>query len=204
MKSLMRIAALGLCSCAVIWAQGTAQIHGTVRDTSGAAVAGAAVKATQTDTGIARAVATETDGSFALPDLPLGPYKLEVNKEGFSPEVQTGIVLQVGSDPAVPISPEVGAVTQTVNIVANAELVETRSTAVGQVVDNARILDLPLNGRNVTDLVLLAGAAMPGTPAANSLEAPCHSTGRRRASRWRRIGRRRELRPGRRHAHQSV
>lgn len=160
----IRVVLMGTAFCIGVFAQGTAQIHGTIQDTSGAAVADAAVKATQTDTGVERTINTQPDGSYVLSNLPLGPYKLEVTKEGFSAASQTGITLQVGSDPAVPFTLKVGAVSETVSVEANAELVETRTTAIGQVVDNERILDLPLNGRNVTDLVLYEGGAIPGNP----------------------------------------
>src|SRR5438067_104059 len=100
----------GLLSATLAWGQATAQIHGVVQDTSGAAVPGAMVKATQTETGLSRAVTTEADGSYVLTSLPLGPYNLEVTKEGFATAVQSGIALQVSSDPAISVALKVGAV----------------------------------------------------------------------------------------------
>jgi hypothetical protein len=147
-------------SAAAVWAQGTAQIHGTVQDASGAAVPGAEVKATQTQTGVARTATSAADGGYVLTNLPLGPYRLEVSKEGFTTFVQTGIELQVNSDPLVEIALKVGAVSERVSVEANAALVETRSTGIGGVIENQRILELPLNGRNVTDLITLNGAAV--------------------------------------------
>jgi len=135
-------------------------MHGTVRDASGAAVPGADVKATQTATGTIRSVTSGADGSFALTNLPLGPYRLEIGKQGFTTSVQTGIELQVNSDPALDVALKVGAVSEQVNVEANAALVETRSSGVGEVIQNQRILELPLNGRNVTDLISMAGAAV--------------------------------------------
>src|SRR3954468_662853 len=88
-------------SCAQIWAQATAQISGTVRDQSGAVLPGVEVTATQTDTGIARMTITNETGTFVLPNLPLGPYKVEAALTGFRTFVQTGVVLQVGSSPAI-------------------------------------------------------------------------------------------------------
>ena len=78
------------------WAQstGSAQISGTVLDESGSAVAGAEVTVTQTATGSSRAVTTDADGNYTFPNLPVGPYQLQVRKQGFSAYVQTGIVLQ--------------------------------------------------------------------------------------------------------------
>ena len=83
------------------WGQATAQIHGTVQDASGSAVPGAEIKATQTETGLSRTASSGADGGYVLTNLPLGPYQLEVTKEGFTKYVQSGIVLQVNSDPAI-------------------------------------------------------------------------------------------------------
>lgn len=160
MKTNLTAVLFSLCASASLWAQATAQMHGTVQDTSGAAVSGAEVKATQTDTGVSRTVNSETDGTFVLTNLPLGPYQLEISKEGFTKAVQSGIVLQVNSDPAVNIQLKVGAVSEQVSVEANAELVDTRNSGVGTVVETQRIVELPLNGRNVTDLITLSGAAV--------------------------------------------
>jgi hypothetical protein len=158
-----------LTSVAVL-AQATAQMHGVVQDMSGAAIAGAMVKATQTDTGISRTVSTETDGSYSISNLPLGPYQIEVDKQGFATVLQSGIVLQVGSNPAIPIALKVGAVSERVEVEANATQVETSTVGVGAVVENQRVLDLPLNGRQPTDLIALSGAAVQ-TSAAGSTTA---------------------------------
>jgi len=95
-----------------------------------------------------------------LPNLPIGPYRLEATLPGFRTFAQTGIVLQVNSNPAINIVLQVGQLTETVEVQANAAMVETRSTGVGQVMENARILELPLVGRQVYDLVTLSGAAV--------------------------------------------
>src|SRR5712691_7112196 len=78
-----------------IWAQGTAQISGTAKDQSGAVLPGVEITVTQTDTGIARSTVSNETGSYALPNLPVGPYRLEASLPGFRTYVQTGIVLQV-------------------------------------------------------------------------------------------------------------
>ena len=147
------------------WAQATSQIQGTVQDASGAAVPGTQVKATQTETGATRTATSAADGTYVLPNLPLGPYRLEVTKQGFSSYVQTGIVLQVGVNPTVDVALKVGNVTESVQVDAAATLVETQATGVGQVLENQRIVELPLNGRNTADLVFLAGAAVQLTGA---------------------------------------
>jgi Carboxypeptidase regulatory-like domain len=163
MKAWIAVFCIAFSSSAA-WAQvSTAQIQGTVQDSSGLAVQGAEVKATQTATGAVRTVTTGVDGGYVLPDLPIGPYQVEVTKEGFSKYVQTGIVLQVASNPTIPITLKVGQVTEQVSVQADAALVETQATGVGNVMENQRILDLPLNGRNPADLIQLAGAAVaPG------------------------------------------
>src|SRR5580704_13420318 len=162
--SMRTIATLLVCamSVGVTWAQSQAfsQIQGTVQDASGAPVPGAQVKATQTDTGVSRVVTTENDGAYVLPNLPIGPYRLEVTKAGFSTYVQTGIVLQVATSPTVDISLKIGAVNEQVQVEANAALVETQATGIGNVMETQRILELPLNGRQATDLIQSTGAAL--------------------------------------------
>src|SRR5690242_15329302 len=141
-------------ACVTGWAQGaTAQISGTVKDQSGAVLPGAEITATQTETGATRMTISSEAGSYVLPNLPVGPYKLEVSLPGFRTFVQSGIVLQVDSSPVVNAVLNVGQVSETVEVQANAALVETRSTGIGQVVENERILALPLMGRQVTDLI---------------------------------------------------
>jgi hypothetical protein len=151
----------------MVWAQGgaTAQMYGVVRDTSGAVVPGAEVKATQTDTSVARTTTSGADGSYVLTTLPVGPYRLEVSKGGFTTHVQTGIVLQVGSAPAIDVTLSVGTASQQVTVEASAIMVETRSLSVGQLVETERILELPLNGRQVTDLIALSGGAVQNAGA---------------------------------------
>ena len=147
--------------CASVWAQATSQIQGIVKDESGSAIPGAEVKATQTDTGALRTVVTAGDGVYVLANLAIGPYRLEVSKTGFTTYVQTGIVLQVATNPTVDVQLKVGAVTEQVQVEANAALVETQNTNLGSVIENRRILELPLNGRNPAELIQLAGAAVP-------------------------------------------
>src|SRR5258708_21730969 len=103
MKSAIRLAALMVCASALVLAQGTAKIHGTIQDSTGAAVPGAEVKAVQIDTGLTRAATTGADGGYVLTPLPVGPYRIEVAKEGFTKAIQNGVTLQVGTDPAIDI-----------------------------------------------------------------------------------------------------
>src|SRR5258706_8958757 len=152
------------------WAQATAQINGSVADSSGAVLPGVTVVAVQTETGIRREVVSDENGSFALLNLPTGPYRLEASLAGFRSFAQTGIVLQVNSNPVIKVTLQLGELAETVQVVGAAPLVETRNPAVGQVIENARIEALPLEGRNPTALIVLAGAAADtGAPSSRSM-----------------------------------
>src|SRR5437867_8235668 len=157
---LSAVLILSVLMSGIAWGQATAQISGTVHDASGAVLPGVEITATQTETGIARTTITNETGFYVLPSLPLGPYRLEAALMGFRTFVQTGIVLQVNGNIVVNPALEVGQVAQTVEVQANAAQVETRSSGVGQVIETQRILELPLNGRQVTDLITASGLAV--------------------------------------------
>src|SRR5690242_1660406 len=112
-----------LIACAAVSAQSTAQINGTVHDSSGLAVPDATIKVTQTATGAIRTTTSGTDGAYTLPSLPIGPYLLEITKEGFSKYAQTGIVLQVDSNPTIDAALKVGSVSEQVMVQADANMV---------------------------------------------------------------------------------
>src|SRR6266850_3733096 len=149
--------------CSAAWAQSTAQVGGTINDSSGAVLPGVEVTVTQTNTGLSRSAVTNEAGSYSVTNLPVGPYRLEAALPGFRTYVQTGIVLTVAANPVINVTLEVGVVSETVEVQANATQVETRSTGVSQVMDNVRVLELPLNGRQVRDLIVLSGAATIGS-----------------------------------------
>src|SRR4029077_13017072 len=135
-KNVIRIAGALLWSCALVWAQGsTAQINGTVRDSSGLVIADAEVKATQTATGVVRTVTSGPDGGYVITNLPIGPYMVEISKAGFAKYVQSGVILQVDSNPTIDAALRVGSVSEQLVVQADAALVETRSTGLGTVVD---------------------------------------------------------------------
>ena len=113
---------------------------------------------------------TSTEGAFTLPNLPIGPYRLEVTLTGFRTYIQTGIVLQVNSNPVIPVKLQLGALQETITVEAATPLVETRNPSVGAVIDNEAVEALPLEGRNVAALVILAGGAVDtGNPSSRSL-----------------------------------
>src|SRR5215468_11203311 len=165
----LAFSALLVCTCMCVVAFGqavsTSQISGTLKDQTGAVLPGAEVTAIQADTGAKRSVVTDETGSYTLASLPIGPYRLEVALPGFRTYVQTGITLQVNSNPTIPVVLAVGQVSEQVEVEADAALVETRSTGVGQVIDNQRVLELPLNGRQATELIFLSGMATPSLGA---------------------------------------
>ena len=108
------------------WSQSTAQISGRVTDQSGAVMPGVEVTVTQTATGATRSAVTDETGNYALPNLPIGPYRLEVSKEGFSTYVQSGVVLQVNSNPSIAIQMKVGQISEQVQVEASAAIIETQ------------------------------------------------------------------------------
>ncbi len=140
-------------------AQSVSQISGTVKDASGSAIPGAHITVTQTETGVTRTAESDANGIYSLPSLPLGPYRMEVKKEGFATSVQSGIVLQVDTAPTIDPVLKVGALEESVQVEAAAAMVETHSTGVGQVVNSQDVVELPLNGREITQLITLAGAS---------------------------------------------
>ena len=102
-----------------------------------------------------------------LLNLPIGPYRLEATLAGFRTFVQTGIVLQVNSNPVIPVTLQLGSLEETVSVEASAPLVETRNPAIGGIIDNEQVEALPLEGRNPVMLVMMAGAAADtGAPPA--------------------------------------
>jgi hypothetical protein len=137
-----------------------AQLKGVVTDESGGVLPGVDVIVTQTSTGMTRTAVTGSQGEFAFPSLPVGPYKLDAKMAGFNTFEQTGINLAVGDTRSVTVTLKVGAVTETIRVEADANLVETRSLAVGVVVQEDQLVGLPLNGRDATQLVLLSGGAV--------------------------------------------
>ena len=141
---------------------GGGQIQGTITDANGSAVSGATVEAVQQASGLHRTVTSSGDGGYNLPDLPVGPYQLNVTAQGFSTYQQSGIVIEVGNNLRVDVKLQVGGVSQTVQVTAGASMVQTEDQSISQVIDRQRTVDLPLNGRQATQLILLT----PGAQAA--------------------------------------
>ena len=146
--------------CVNAQAVAVASLSGRVADVSSAVIAGAEVRATQTETHLTRSTNTDPQGNYSLSNLPVGPYVLEVKADGFKTYVQSGIVLQVGNNVEMNVTMQIGAVTDSIEVSAGAAMVETKNNSVAQVIDRQRIVDLPLNGRDATQLILVSGAAV--------------------------------------------
>ena len=144
-----------LAGSSVAFGQETATILGTVKDASGAAVAGANVTARKTDTQQSRAATTDSDGSYRIPGLFVGNYEVRVEHEGFQAAVRTGLVLTVDLQAVTNFTLQIGSVSQTVEVTGEAPLVDTTTSSLGGLVDSKRMEDLPLNGRNYIDLSLM-------------------------------------------------
>jgi hypothetical protein len=156
---------LVLASTPDLRAQVTGTISGYVRDPSGASVAGAKVTATQTERGISTVTEANAEGFYNFVALEPGPYTLTVERAGFQTYVRESLLLTVRQNLRVDLDLQLGALTKTVTVTAEAPLVDTTSGTVSSLVDDRRIVDLPLNGRNVMTLAALV-------PGVLSVEAP--------------------------------
>jgi hypothetical protein len=147
------------------WAQQiTGSIVGTVTDPSGAAVSGVSITATQNETGLTRSAKTDHAGAYVLLELPVGHYWLRVEAKGFQTYIRQGIVLDVNDNATVPIRLAIGAETQKLEVQADAQLIQTTVTSLGKTVTERDVLELPLNGRNFSQLGLLQPGVAPLTP----------------------------------------
>ncbi|MEX2263769.1 MAG: carboxypeptidase regulatory-like domain-containing protein [Bryobacteraceae bacterium] len=159
MKSLLFL--LSLCS-AVFAQQDAASITGQVTDATGLAVANATVTVTNRDTNVSMRVATGGDGLYVATPLRIGAYKVDVEAKGFKKTVRDGIPLRVQDRLRVDFSLEVGDLTQTIEVTAEAPLLQSESTSLGQVIATRPVSELPLNGRNFIQLIALStGAYIP-------------------------------------------
>jgi hypothetical protein len=143
----------------------TGTIFGNVSDSSGGRVAGAAVRAVNSDTTETHSTVTDTQGAYLFPALPAGRYRVETEASGFKKVVRDSVGLGVNQNARVDLVLEVGSITQEVHVREDAPLVDTREAQVGSTVDRERVEDLPLNGRNVYGLVSI----LPGVSKATTI-----------------------------------
>ncbi|MEQ1948616.1 MAG: carboxypeptidase regulatory-like domain-containing protein [Bryobacteraceae bacterium] len=154
-----------------LYAQATGAISGTITDASGAAIPDAQIQVKNNGTGAGQTSVSDAQGRYRVPELIIGDYDVQATKTGFSTVLRKGVTPTVGSQPVVDIQLAVGQQTQTVTVQGEVSQVETQSTAVGALVEAKQIADLPLNGRNFTQLITLAPGVTQirqGAPGAGS------------------------------------
>ena len=139
----------------------TGTISGVVRDPSNAVLPGARVIVTNEDTGLRREVLSNDEGAYRLPFLPIGPYSVRVEKEGFKSEVQTGVRLEILQVRTVEFTLELGALADTITVESRAPLLEAESSQAGEVIKSEQVTNLPLGRRNFMQLTFLAPMSTP-------------------------------------------
>ena len=173
---LVALFVIFIASASSAFAQSTASLSGTVSDSTGAVVPGTTVTVKNQATGLESTTTTDTAGAYLFPTLPIGTYRLEIKATNFQGVVLTDIQLDVASAQVRDVQLKVGQASETVEIIADAAVVDTTTTSLGQVINNKTVQEIPLNGRHFTDLSLLTTGTV--TPPANGfLSAPLRGQG---------------------------
>ena len=162
--SILLFGLLTLCPPLALAQQETATITGEVRDANGSAVPKATITVTNVETNVSVRSETNDQGLYTVPSLKPGPYSITVEKPGFKKSVRSGVTLQVNQVARLDVNMQVGELTTAVEIVEAATLLETETSSRGSVIDQKKIVDLPLNGRDYNQLALLSPGVLPGTP----------------------------------------
>src|SRR5215831_5817663 len=156
MKIHILAGVLGLLIAAAAAAQtATSEIAGTVRDSTGGALPGVTITLTHQASGQTRQLTTDSNGNYVAPALPVGEYTVKAELPNFQSQLRQGTVLQVGRQARVDLTLEVGNINQEVTIDASAPVLQTANAELSEIIDNARVTELPLNGRQFVDLTLL-------------------------------------------------
>jgi hypothetical protein len=156
-------------AAANLHAQGYGTINGTVTDSTGAVVTGAEVRATQAQSGTVMVTATGKDGLYVFPTLLPNAYAITVSAPGFETYSQSGIVLKADQALTVNVRMKVGAQTQVINVSADAPQVDTTTGTLSQVIDQASVSDIPLNGRAAATLITLVAGVVDASAQGNGL-----------------------------------
>jgi Carboxypeptidase regulatory-like domain len=153
---------IACCGLALLWSRpmahaqvSSAEIGGTVSDSSGASLQGATVLLVNQGTGATRSTVTKQSGDFVVPALEPGKYRITVEAAGFSEAVADHVMLNVGDRKTLNFSLKIGAATQTVTVASSGELINATSADISAVINEDEVKDLPLNGRDPSSLVLL-------------------------------------------------
>ena len=167
-RTVARWATLVCCMAVLLFASmgysqlaGTGNIQGTVSDSTGAVVPNAPVTLTDQSTGVKRTAVSNSAGNYLFPGIPIGTYNLQVAAPGFKTYVQTGIVLEVGSNIAVNAALSIGAADVKVEVQAEGLALQTEDPTFKQTIDHTAMTEMPLNGRHMTDLIVASGGSSP-------------------------------------------
>jgi hypothetical protein len=152
----------------VLGQQGTGTISGIVTDPQNAVAPGAEIRVRNTATNALFRTRTNDQGFYTAPGLPVGEYEIAAELQGFKRSVRSGITLQVNQNAQVDLRMEVGQVAETVEVVGEAPLVNVNNATVGEVIENRRVRDLPLNGRGALALTLLTAGVISNAGPTNS------------------------------------
>ena len=141
-------------------AQATAAVVGTIRDPTGATVPGARVSVTNVQTALVASSTTGTDGTYTILLLPVGEYRLQVEAAGFQAYVRSGITLAVNDKPTIDVTLQVGNLADSVTVTEATPLIEAQTGTLRGLVDRQRIVDLPLNGRDMRQLLTIQAGVL--------------------------------------------
>src|SRR5262249_244426 len=166
-----------LVSASALWGQTTnATLRGLITDQSGAVLPGVTISVRNQGTGIERSTLSDETGNYQVAALPVGVYQIDVRLSGMKPQIVSGLTLEVGQIAVRDFKMEVGGLAEEVTVAANAALIETTTSTVGQVINQRIVQEIPLNGRHFLDLgMLIAGSVTP--PANAGLGAPLRGQG---------------------------
>ena len=152
-----------LCSMGLQAQQSRGSFTGTVTDTSGGVIPGVKVTATEVDTGISQSALTQEDGSYTIPLLPPGRYQLSAEKAGFEKTTQGIITLAVDAHPKIDLQLKVGSQATTIEVQSTAPVLDTQTYSVGTTVEQAKVSELPFNGRQFLEATLFTPGVVPGS-----------------------------------------
>jgi hypothetical protein len=157
-----------ICTSAWAWPGVGGSISGTVKDSTGAVIPGAAVTVTNEQTGVNKSVSTDNRGGFSFPVLPVGRYNIEISHDGFKPYRRTGVTLDADGAIDIAFTLQPGERTDSVTVTDNAVRAETVSSQMGEVITGKEMTSVPLDGRSYTDLLALQPGVVPETSITSS------------------------------------
>jgi len=172
---LLATAIVSMVSASVL-AQSTAVLRGTVTDPAGAIVPNATVKVRDQATSLERTTQTDSEGNYQVAALPVGTYRVEVQAQGFQTGTAAALVIEVARTVVQNFQLQVGDLSQQVEVVSDAPVIESATTSVGTVINQRTVQEIPLNGRHFVDLgLLIPGSVTP--PQNGFLTAPLRGQG---------------------------